>query len=61
MWENSNGFMIADGTVWWGAIIPAAPPGSAPPDITPGKYPFKVITVNNGNGGKLEYPAGESK
>jgi len=56
VWGNGNGFMIADGTVWWDAIIPTPPAGSGPPDTTPGKYPFKVITVNNTNGAKLDCP-----
>jgi hypothetical protein len=60
VWGNSHGFMIADGAVWWEAIMPTVPAAPAP-DSNPGTYPFKVITVNNANGVKLDCPEGEIK
>jgi len=60
VWGNANGFMIAAGTVWWDAIIPAPLSNSGPPDTTPGKYPLKVITVNNAEASKQDCPEATS-
>jgi hypothetical protein len=50
VWGNWRGFMIGRGAVWFDGIIP---PGESPDIQSPDywkKYPFRIITINNGYG-----------
>ena len=50
VWGNWQGFMIGRGTIWFDAIVP---PGEKPDPKAAdywAKYPFKIITINNGDG-----------
>jgi hypothetical protein len=44
VWGNYQGFMIGGGVIWWDAIIPSSEKNPQP---DPGKYPFKIIAINN--------------
>lgn len=44
VWGNYQGFMIGNGVIWWDAVIPN-PVKNPQPDA--GKYPFKIISLNN--------------
>lgn len=46
VWGNYQGFMVAQGVIWWDQIIPAS---AKNPEATSGKYPFKIIAVNSAN------------
>jgi len=50
VWGNWQGFTIGGGDVWFDEIIP---PGENPDVKAPDywtKYPFRIITINNGHG-----------
>jgi len=49
VWGNWKGFTIGDGVIWFDGVIPSGekPDVTAPDYWT--KYPFKIITVNNGD------------
>jgi hypothetical protein len=44
VWGNYQGFMVGQGVIWWDQIIPASVKNPQPDS---GKYPFKIIAVNN--------------
>ena len=44
VWGNYQGFMVGQGVIWWEQIIPASVKNPQPDS---GKYPFKIIAVNN--------------
>jgi hypothetical protein len=44
VWGNYQGFMVGRGVIWWDQIIPASVKNPQPDS---GKYPFKIIAVNN--------------
>lgn len=44
VWGNYQGFMVGNGVIWWDQIIPASVKNPQP---NSGKYPFKIIAVNN--------------
>lgn len=46
VWGNYQGFMVGNGVIWWDAVIPASVKNPQPDS---GKYPFKVISINNEN------------
>ena len=46
VWGNYQGFMVGRGVIWWDRIIPSSEPH---PEQNRAKYPFKIITVNNGD------------
>jgi hypothetical protein len=46
VWGNYQGFMIGRGVIWWDAVIPASVKNPQPES---GKYPFKIISINNQN------------
>jgi hypothetical protein len=46
VWGNYQGFMIGSGVIWWDAVIPASVKN---PQSDSGKYPFKIISINNEN------------
>jgi hypothetical protein len=46
VWGNYQGFMVGGGVIWWDAVIPASVKNPQPDS---GKYPFKIISINNGN------------
>lgn len=52
VWGNWQGFMIGHGAIWFDAIIPRGekPDPKAADYWT--KYPFKIITINNGDGAR---------
>jgi hypothetical protein len=56
VWGNWRGFSIGDGAIWFDAIIPPAKtPDIHAPDYWT-KYPFKIITVNNGDTHHCKHP-----
>jgi hypothetical protein len=44
VWGNYRGFMVGNGVIWWDAVIPASLRNPQPDS---GKYPFKIIAINN--------------
>jgi hypothetical protein len=44
VWGNDQGFMVGRGVIWWDQIIPAT---AKNPEVDSGKYPFKVVAINN--------------
>jgi uncharacterized protein YecT (DUF1311 family) len=51
VWGNYSGFTVGNGAVWFDGIIPKGEvPDTKAPDYWT-KYPFKVVTLNNGNNG----------
>jgi hypothetical protein len=44
VWGNYQGFMIGSGVIWWDAVIPSSVKNPQPAS---GKYPFKIISLNN--------------
>lgn len=44
VWGNYQGFMIGSGVIWWDAVIPNSVKNPQPDS---GKYPFKIIAINN--------------
>ena len=44
VWGNYQGFMVGNGAIWWDAVIPAS---VKDPQLDSGKYPFKIIAINN--------------
>jgi hypothetical protein len=44
VWGNYQGFMVGQGVIWWDQIIPVSVKNPQPDS---GKYPFKIIAVNN--------------
>jgi hypothetical protein len=43
VWGNDQGFMVGRGVIWWDAVIPSSVKNPQP---DPGKYPFKIISLN---------------
>lgn len=56
VWGNWQGFTIGDGVIWFDGVIPSQekPDVTAPDYWT--KYPFKIITVNNGDNHHCKRP-----
>jgi hypothetical protein len=44
VWGNYRGFMVGSGVIWWDTVIPASVKN---PQTNSGKYPFKIISLNN--------------
>ncbi len=44
VWGNYQGFMVGNGVIWSDQIIPASVKNAEPDS---GKYPFKIIAINN--------------
>lgn len=44
VWGNYQGFMVGQGVIWWDEIIPSSVKN---PEPSSGKYPFKIIAINN--------------